>query len=230
MTLLSAIDSDRIEAAVAKAEEGSSGEIVCVVSGEVSTYRETPLVAGILVALVVPPIAMALGMHPLALASVGGGWTVEQAAALESQLAVALGAYAVAQAVLFGAVALLASIPAVRRALTPGFLKRHRVAKAARQQFAAISSRAVGSQTGILIFVATEDRVVELVADAGIHQKVGDIVWRAATAAVGQAMKSGGDPTAGIVKAVELCGAALREHYPADGPTQNVISNRPLEI
>ncbi len=229
MPTLSAIDSDRIEAAVTKAEEGSTGEIVCVVTAEVSNYRETPLIAGIVVALIIPPIALALGLHPLALASVGGGWTVGQASALESQLALALGAYAVTQAVLFGAVALLAAIPPIRRALTPAFLKRHRVRRAARQQFAAISARAVGSQTGILIFVAAEDRVVELVADAGIHQKVGDALWREATAAIGKAMKSG-DPTAGIVIAVELCGAALREHFPADGPTANVISNRPLEI
>ncbi len=229
MPTLSAIYSDRIEAVVTKAEEGSSGEIVCVVTAEVSNYRETPLVAGIVVALIVPPIALALGLHPLALASVGGGWTVGQASALESQLALALGAYAVTQAVLFGVVALLASIPPIRRALTPAFLKRHRVRRAARQQFAAISARAVGSQTGILIFVAAEDRVVELVADAGIHQKVGDALWREATAAIGKAMKSG-DPTAGIVTAVELCGAALREHFPADGPTANVISNRPLQI
>jgi putative membrane protein len=201
-----------------------------VVSGEVSTYRETPLVAGIAAALIVPPVAMVLGLHPLALASVGGGWTVDQASALETQLAIALGAYAMAQAILFGAVALLASIPVVRRALTPKIMKRHRVAKAARQQFVAVSSRAIGSQTGILIFVAVDDRIVELVADAGIHQKVGDTVWRAATDAIGAAMKSGGDPTSGIVKAVELCGAALREHFPADGPAANVISNRPLEI
>jgi len=227
MTALSAIDSERIEAAVAKAEEGSTGEIVCVVAGEVSTYRETPLVAGLVAALVVPPVALALGLHPLAAA--GGGWTVAQSSALEGQLALALGAYALAQTALFALVGGVVSIPAVRRALTPSFLKTGRVRKAARQQFAAVSSRAVGSETGILIFVAAVDRRVELVADAGIHEKVGPALWQDAAAAIGKAMRTG-DPTAGIVTAVGLCGEALRQHFPAEGPTSNVISNRPLEI
>jgi putative membrane protein len=227
MTILSGIDSARIEAAVANAEEGSTGEIVCVVAGEVSTYRETPLVAGLVAALVVPPLAMALGLHPLAAA--GGGWTVAQTGALEGQLSLALGVYALGQTALFALVAGAVSVPVVRRALTPGFLKTGRVRKAARQQFAAVSARAAGSETGILIFVAPVDRRVELVADVGIHEKVGDAVWRDATAAIGTAMRSG-DPTAGIVTAVGLCGEALRQHFPAIGPTSNVMSNRPLEI
>lgn len=230
MANLSALDSDRIAAAVAEAEEGSTGEIICVVAGEVSTYRETPLVAGLVAALIIPPVALALGLHPLEAASIDGGWTVAQASALEGQVALGLSAYALAQAGLFAVVAGLVSIPAVRRALTPAFLKTGRVRKAARQQFSAVSARAVGSETGILIFVALVDRRVELVADAAIHAKVGETLWRKAAQVIGQAMKGGGDPTAGIVEAVGLCGAALREHFPAEGPTPNILSNRPLEI
>ncbi|HWA63331.1 MAG TPA: TPM domain-containing protein [Caulobacteraceae bacterium] len=226
---LTALDNDRIEAAVAEAEEGSRGEIVCVLAGEVSHYREIPLAWGAAAALVVPPIAVLAGLHPLALASAGGAWTIGHASALEDQLALGVGAYALAQGLLFVLVALLASIPAVRRVLTPGALKAHRVRQAAQQQFAAISSRAVGSDTGILIFVALADRKVELLADAAIHDKVGAGLWREATAAIGTAMKSG-DPTAGIVHAVKLCGDALRQHFPSEGPNVNVLTNRPLEL
>ncbi len=42
-------------------------------------------------------------------------------------------------------------------------------------------------------------------------------------------MKSA-DPTAGVVAAIELCGGAMREHFPATGENLNFIPNRPIEI
>ena len=49
--MLSAIDKDRIEAAVRTAEAGTSGEIVCLLAQEVSNYREVPLAWAAAVAL-----------------------------------------------------------------------------------------------------------------------------------------------------------------------------------
>ena len=228
--MLSAIDEDRIEAAVAKAEEGTSGEIVCVLATEVATYREVPLAWAAAVALALPPIALALGIvHPFSV-MIGDAWMLAQPAALESDLGLALAAYATLQVVLFMIAALVVAIPEVRRRLTPPILKRHRVAKAAHQQFAAISARAAGSETGILIFVALVDRQVQILADAGIHQKVGEAAWTRAANAIGAAMKGGHDPTGGIVEAVEICGAALKEHFPATEPRAHLFSSRPLEI
>ncbi|MEO8927675.1 MAG: TPM domain-containing protein [Caulobacteraceae bacterium] len=228
--MLSAIDEDRIEAAVAKAEEGTSGEIVCVLAGEVATYSEIPLAWAAGVALALPAIALALGLiHPLSL-TVGNAWMLAQAGALENDLGLALGAYATVQVLLFIVTALVVAIPAVRRRLTPRLLKRHRVAKAAHQQFAAIAARAQASETGVLIFVALDDRQVQVLADAGIHQKVGEAAWTRAAGAIAAAMKGGHDPTAGIVEAVEICGAALKEHFPASGPHPHAFSARPLEI
>jgi putative membrane protein len=102
--------------------------------------------------------------------------------------------------------------------------------QAAHHQFASMGARAAGAQTGVRIFVALDDRQVQILADAGIHQKCGEAPWAAAAAAVAAAMKAGHDPTAGIVEAVEICGAALAEHYPADGPHAGGYSNRPLEV
>src|SRR5438445_670390 len=79
--MLSKVDADRIEAAVDKAEAGSRGEIVCVLAGEVSHYREIPLAWGAAAALAIPPLAVLAGLHPLALASTGGAWTVAHTAA-----------------------------------------------------------------------------------------------------------------------------------------------------
>jgi putative membrane protein len=104
------------------------------------------------------------------------------------------------------------------------------VANAAHRQFVAISARARDSDTGVLIFVALEDRQVQILADAGIHQKCGEAPWSRAAAAITSAMKAGDDPTAGILEAVDICGEALKQHYPAAGPHDPTLSPRPLEI
>ena len=227
--MLSRIEEDRIEAAVAKAEETTSAEIVVVLAAEVSNYREVPLAWAAAVALVVPPVALLLGVEPLRLATQAGVWIAGQARALEGEFMLALGLYAIAQAVLFLVVFGIAEIRAVRRAITPGVLKRHRVERIAQQQFAAIAARASEAETGVLIFVAVDDRQVRILAPGPVHDSVGEPVWARAVKAIGEAMKAGHDPSAGIVQAVEICGAALGQHYPAAGVSHGV-SNRPIEI
>jgi putative membrane protein len=153
-----------------------------------------------------------------------------QSGAIEGELALALGAYALIQTVLFVLIFLILEIPALRRLATPTMLKRHKVERAARQQFAAISARAAGSETGVLIFVALVDRQVQILADKVLHQKADEAAWKAAALAIGAAMKSGQDPTGGIVQAVEICGSVLRAHFPSSEPRTQVFANHPVEI
>ncbi|HTX49024.1 MAG TPA: TPM domain-containing protein [Caulobacteraceae bacterium] len=214
--MLSANDHARIAAAVAKAEEGTRGDIFCVLAGEVSSYRETPIAWGAAAALLLPPAVLAVGLHPLLAAITGGGWTAAQAGAFDKEVAFVLTGYAVAQWLLFGIVALITSIGPVRRAVTPRFLKRHRVKKAAYHHFAAARAHARDSETGVLIFVALVERQVQVLADAAIHAKAGDAVWAEAAAAV-QAGMGDPDPTAGIERAIAICGEALKTYFPADG-------------
>ncbi|HEY2049584.1 MAG TPA: TPM domain-containing protein [Caulobacteraceae bacterium] len=228
--MLNAIDQDRIAEAVGKAEEGTSGEIVCVLAGEVSHYPEVAIAYAAIAALVIPPLVLALGLRPLAAAADAGVWMAAQAGALENEFSLGLGLYAAAQALLFVLVFLILEIPAVRRALTPGLLKRHRVERSAHQQFASIAGRAGGSQTGVLIFVALDDHQVQILADKKIHDRVGDPVWKNAASAIGRAMKGDRDPTSGIVEAIGICGEALKAHFPETGPHAQVFSNKPLEI
>jgi putative membrane protein len=212
--MLTPEDHARITVAVATAEEGTSGDIFCVLAGEVSSYRETPIAWAAAAALLIPPAVLAFGFRPLLDTVTAGGWTASQSSALPNEVAFVLTGYAVAQICLFAAVALIASIPPVRRALTPRFLKRHRVKKAAFHHFAAAHSHVRDSETGVLIFVALVERQVEVLADAAIHDKVGDAVWNAAAAAVQEGMKHP-DPTAGIEKAIAICGEALKAHFPS---------------
>ena len=173
--MLTPEDHERITAAVAKAEEGTSGDIFCVLAGEVSTYREVPIAAGAATALLIPPIVLAFGLRPLMDAITAGGWTASQASALPAELGSALTGYAVAQ---------------------------------------------------LLIFVALVERQVEVLADAAIHAKVGDTVWRQAADAVQAGMRQP-DPTAGIEQAIAICGEALKAHFPSSDAR---TPDRPMDV
>ena len=225
--MLSAEDHDRIRAAVAAAEDGTSGDIFCVLAGEVSSYREVPIAWGAIAALLAPPIVLAFALGPLVTAITGGGWTAGQASGLQSDVAIALTGYAALQLARFAVVALLTSIGPIRRAVTPRFLKQHRVKKAAFHHFAAAHSHATDGETGVLIFVALVERQVQILADAAIHAKCGETPWREAALAVRAGMKDQ-DPAAGVERAIAICGVALKAHFPARRP--RVAADRPIDV
>ncbi len=223
--MLSEADHQKIAAAVGAAEARTTGEIVCILAREVSNYREVPLAWAIAVALIAPPLALLTGAPAEALTP--RDWSASAAPA--ATLTRALEAYGLLQVVLFTVVAGLASIPRVRRLLTPAPLKRHRVHRAALQQFLATGLHLSPGRTGVVIFASQQDRRVELLADDAIHAAVGDRTWNAAIAAVQEGMQKA-RPAEGYIRAVELCGEALAAHFPSQGPHENTISDRLLEI
>ena len=221
-------DRDRIANAVAQAEARTSGEIVVVVARQVSAYPEIPLAWAAATALILPPLAVALGARPLALSGALGEWVVGHVAALDAVVAGAIGAYALVQAALFAVAWLVFSIPAVRRVATPGFVKAGRVRQAALAQYVASGLPAREEATGVVIFASLDDHRVEVVAEPHIDEKCGKGAWERVVQAVVDGMKRG-DPAAGFEAAVAICGDILAEHFPDDdGP--NLVPDRPVEI
>ena len=227
------LDADhhrRITEAVEAAEARTSGEIACILTQEVSAYPETTLAWAAGGALIVPPLALWLGLRPDTLNTLMGDWSAASPGTMGPALAVVLAGYVGAQALIFGAVALLLSlVPSLRRALTPRVVKNKRVKRAALQYFLALGVHLSEERTGVLIFASLHDRQVEILADAAIHRKVGQTAWDQATAAVVSGMRDG-DPGDGFVRAVEICGAALAEHYPAQGPRANHLADGLVEF
>jgi len=226
--MLTQADHDRIAAAITEAESKSSGEIFCVLTHEVSRYREIPLAWATAAALVAPPLLVLSGLHRLALANIFSSWTDESVRAVESLILRALTTYTLLQAGIFVCVALIVALPAIRRLMTPRFLKRHRVRQLARHHFAASGARLSHSEPHILIYASLRDRQVELVAHRAIHDAVGEEPWNAAVAAVTEGMKAG-KPADGFVRAIGICGNALATHFPPNGPPKNLLPNDILE-
>ena len=96
-------DHQRINAAIARAETATSGEIFCVLSRQASEYRDTPLFWAAAASLVLPAMLIPLGFSPAWFDWVPGfgGWTAGHAAAADTTGAFTLIAYAGVQAVTF---------------------------------------------------------------------------------------------------------------------------------
>ena len=218
-----------IEAAVVEAEARTRGEIFCVVAPQVSDYREVVLAWAAGVALLGPALLL-LGGVQVAVPDLLGGWTAVQVGGI-AQRAVreALTGAIVLQGVLFVIVALLVAVPAVRRVLTPAGLKRRRVHERAQEVFLSRNLQATRERTGVLIFVALEERCAEILADEGIASRVDPGVWAEAVGALTAGMKRGA-PAEGFTAAIGLCGAVLAEHFPPGDDNPDELSNALVEL
>lgn len=226
--MLTGQDKARISAAITEAESKTSGEIFCVLARDVSRYREVPLLWATVAALIVPPLLVLGGLPRLALASIFSSWTNDSERAMAELILRLLSTYVLVQAGIFVCVALIVALPSVRRVMTPGVLRRHRVRQAARRHFAAVGARLSNAEPHILIYASRADRQVELVAHDNIHKAVGDGPWTQSVTAVVDGMKNG-KAADGFVEAIRICGAALSQHFPPNGAPKNRLPNTLLE-
>jgi putative membrane protein len=219
---LSPSELSAIEAAVRQAEARTTAEIYCVVTPESSHYAETPIAWAAGVALLAPALLLLGGVH-VSLPDFFSAWSADQVSeAIEMSVRRALIGTIILQGVLFAVTALIAEIPPVHRALTPGRLKRHRVQRRAAEQFLAKNLHLTRERTGVLIFVSLGERMAELIADEGIATHVDAHVWDKAMAALTEGLKHG-RAGAGFAAAVELCGDVLAEKFPVrpgDNPNE----------
>ncbi|HEY8947286.1 MAG TPA: hypothetical protein VIM56_00220 [Rhizomicrobium sp.] len=226
MVTLSADDRQRIAAAVAEAETKTSGEVCCVLTEEASHYREVPLAWAAIAALVLPPLALAFGLRPQSWGDALSGW-VGQTVLVGHTVILALASYAFVQTFLFAVVALVGSVPAVRRAITPAFVKRHRVRNSARHHFATLVAR-LAEGAYVMIYVSRFDRMVEIVVSDSVGKSSDPMVWHNAASAlsVGLAQARAGE---GFVKAIGICGAELAKHFPPGTVKENRLPDSVID-
>jgi putative membrane protein len=202
--MISANDKQRISEAIRQAETKTSGEIFCVVAHQASDYRLVPLAWAAAAALALP-------------------WPL-----IHFTLLSATAIYLV-QLFVFVAVAVVLWIPAIRFRIVPRGTKYDRAHLLALRQFSAQGLQQTENRTGVLIFASIAERYAEVVADAGINAKVAPGTWEGAVAALVRGLRDdrAGD---GFVAAIELCGAALAEHFPPGALERDELPNKLVEI
>ncbi len=202
--MISQSDKTRVADAIRAAEARTAGEIFCVIARHSSDYRLVPIAWAAALALVVPLPLISLTTWPAAVIYL---WQ--------------LGAFVVA--------ALALSHPRVRFLIVPRRAKHERAHAEAMRQFFAQGLDKTEHRTGVLIFASTAERYAEIIADAGINEKVTPQVWNQAISELIAAIKAG-RPADGFVAAIEQCGAVLAAHFPPGALQRDELPDKLLEI
>jgi uncharacterized membrane protein len=95
--------------------------------------------------------------------------------------------------------------------------------------FSAMRVWDTAENNGVLVYVLLADRKVEIVADRGIQQHVGDERWRAICKEL-ELHYSKGDFVTGSVTTIEKISAELTHYFPANGETKNEQCDKPILI
>jgi uncharacterized membrane protein len=82
---------------------------------------------------------------------------------------------------------------------------------------------------GVLIYLLLADRRVELVADRGIHSKVGAAAWEAICGEMQQEFARE-QFERGVVIGVRAISDLLAEHFPPSGDERNDLPDRPVVL
>ena len=82
---------------------------------------------------------------------------------------------------------------------------------------------------GVLIYLLLADRDVEIVADRGIHAKLGTEIWEAICREMEAAFRNG-QFEAGVLAGIHAVGDHLARHFPARGGKSNEMPDRPVVL
>lgn len=194
----------RLARAVARAEAGTSGEIVVMVSAQAGAYRSTMLLATLVAALILPWPLLA--------------WTAWSATAI-----------LLAQAGLVAALLLASQQARLRTALVPRGLRRARAREAARRAFWSRGLSLTRSRTGVLLYLSLAERHAEIVTDLGVLGRIPPEAWDEILADLVRSLGRGAIE-AGLTAAVERVGARLAEHLPAGADDPDELPNRVIVV
>ncbi len=202
--ILTDSDRARIVEAIRFAETRTSGEIYCVFTRASSAYRLFPIAWSAGLALLVPLPLIYLTTWP------------------------AVVIYAL-QLLAFLAALYLLSRDNVRYRIVPRQTKTARAHQEALRQFAAHGLQHTELRTGVLIFVSVAERYAEIMADAGIAQKVSSSVWDDVVSSLTSEIAAG-RAADGFVASIATCAAELAAHFPPGAINRNELPNAIVEL
>ncbi len=206
MIRFSADDKARITAAIHAAEKNTSGEFVAVVARASDHYILLPLLWSAILALLFPGVCL--------LAGLATRWV---------QL------YQIQLLIFIGLAVLFLSVPGLHLRLIPRHMKHAHASRLAQAQFYLQGVQLTPHHSGVLFFVSLAERYVEIVADKGIHERLGEEHWQGIIDKF-VAQVSHGRVVDGFVDAIGACGAAMAEHYPPDPNETNQLSDGLIEL
>jgi putative membrane protein len=93
------------------------------------------------------------------------------------------------------------------------------------QEFHRFELHRTDARTGVLLFVSLLERRAIVLADEGIHARVGPEPWQATNEAVLAGIRRG-SLAAGLLAGIESTGAVLAQHFPPAAGDRNEVPDR----
>jgi putative membrane protein len=203
--LLSPEDTARIAERVAAAELRTAGEIVVVLAEQSGGYERQRAAASFTATLLVTVglYSFAPSLHEL--------WLL------------------CGEAPLMLAFWWLSARRPVMRLLVPASAQREAVRARSRQVFIDHGVTETRERSGVLMYLSETERRVELLADRGIHERVGVEDWQKLVNEVVSAIRKG-QAAQGIGAAIDAIGARLAQHFPPSADDINELPDEPRHV
>lgn len=83
--------------------------------------------------------------------------------------------------------------------------------------------------SGVLIYLLLSDRKVEIVADRGIHFRVGEAHWKAICHTMEKRFRAG-EFESGVLEGIAAITAVLQQHFPAQKANPNELPDYPVTL
>ena len=208
---LSQTDRQRIEKAVAAAEQKTSGEIVCMVVS--SSYHY--VMAGVIGATAFALPGALLSTHFL------GGWMWIGT----QNMWLFIGLFTILFSLMFW---LLKRLPSLKRPFISSREIDEEVEEAAITAFFHQGLYRTRDANGVLLFISVFEHKVWLLAEKGIHAKVPDGEWNNLVARITQGIV-GGTRVDAICTAIGNIGNLLQSHFPIKADDTDELKNLIIE-
>jgi uncharacterized membrane protein len=111
----------------------------------------------------------------------------------------------------------------------PSLLRGEMAAARAQDIFSRLRVWDTAENNGVLIYLLMADRDVEIVADRGVHERVGASGWEQICQRMESAFRAGRFE-AGVIEGIEAVTGILAREYPASGAGTNELPNRPVML
>lgn len=200
MSLLSSADEAAIEQRIGEIEQKTAGELLVVTAARSSGYDRARAQASALVTFALAVLTYLFVPH------VPGVWVL------------------CAQAPLFVGLYWLAAAPVLTRALVADGVQRQKVAARARQLFVEHGITETRDRSGVLVYLSEAEHRIEILADRGVHQRVGAEGWQRLVEGVVSAIHQG-QAGKGVLAAIDTIGGVLVEHFPRRADDVNELSD-----
>jgi putative membrane protein len=203
--LLSDSDTRAIAEHVAAAERRTAGEIVVVVAERSAEYGTERAAVSLALTLLAAIALYLLVPH------VSGLWILA------------------GQAPLLLLLWWVAGQAGVLHRIVPRAEQEEQVQARAKQLFIDEGVTETRDRSGVLLFLSEAERRVELLADRGIHERVGKEAWQSTVDKVVGAIHHG-QAKAGVLAAIDAIAENLARHFPPRDDDENELADAPRRV